>query len=772
MKKKLSSMLFLLLMTAWTQMFASGGSEPPFNQDQALKPAEIVEGKEIALWVVNNANNWYTGIKGSRSANLTDAVTFIVENAGNGNIYLKRKSDGMYMKYTAYQTSASWVETSGEATAFTARKPGTGDGEDGVIFNYNYTTDANLSDPPSWDPNYEYLVRFAVASTADDTNPMFFNGNTAFDTGTGNWSAFLVMDVNSNIVVPFVTTTIEDDQFKNATWYRISIHATESKRHYWKYDVENSSVGLTNTTDEDNFNVFSDDQLFCFVYTNNKDIKIFNKAAGPSKWVTYDESKVSVGTGDAETGTWTLTSSSVDATDFCFKTNKSGVTNCYINNHEGTQLAYWHSNDAGSTCYFTVFDVQEALANLTTTLEDKLNSAQSAIGFVGAPVSVETVQASVNEFKQNQTQENYNKVLAAFEDAIQIESGKYYRVINADYATRDVPQYVSFAPNQNGKIEAVNVSQMDDLSVMPQTLIRFDEVEETDGIMIYNLNIQGENIGHTWTENKDIYLSNRTGAGHSYITGNYELINKNVARYVLYCKNPENTGTGGNKVCITVLNNGTTISTWGDGVLYSQWFIQPVEDIGVVIPEVGYATVNYPFAVKLPSNLKAYTGEAINSTTFALTEVPEGKVPANTPVVLNGTQETYHLTIDTENVNDPIASDLSGTLLPETIEPTITVYGLANGNYGIGFYKLSDAEDVNRTIGANKAYLKAEELPAGGQNVRGLIFSFNENTTTGIEDKASEVVNDEYYDLQGCRVMNPSRGIYITKSGKKILFTK
>lgn len=138
MKKlqKVSSMLFLLLLTAWTQMFAAGGTEPPFNKTQALKASEIVAGKEIALWVVNTANNWYMGTKDNRSETLTDAVTFIVEDAGNGNIYLKRKSDSKYMKYTAVNTSASWVETTTDATAFVAKRPGNVEGGDDATFNY------------------------------------------------------------------------------------------------------------------------------------------------------------------------------------------------------------------------------------------------------------------------------------------------------------------------------------------------------------------------------------------------------------------------------------------------------------------------------------------------------------------------------------------------------------------------------------------------------------------------------------------------------------
>lgn len=766
---KLSGMLLLLLMTAWTQMFAAG-TEPPFNQTQALKASEIVAGKEIALWAVNKnaVNFWYKGVNGSRDANLSDATTFIVENADNGNIYLKRKSDGKYMQYPNANTTANWVETSDEATAFVAKRPGTVEGGDNKTF--NYTTDGDLSTPPSWDPNYEYLVRFAVASD----NSTFINGNTVFGTGTGNWSAFLVRDVNS-IVIPFTATTIESNQFKNATWYRIAIHTTASMRHYWKYDAENSRVVLTNTTDEDNFNVFSDDQLFCFVYTNNKDIKIYNKAAGTSKWITYDESEVSVGSGETETGTWSLTPSSVDASKFCFKTNKPDVTECYINNIGGTQLDYWHSNDDGSTCYFIETDLQEGITELTTTLKDKLTSIEGIIGFVGAPMSKESIESAISAFEANPTKDSYDKAMAEFENIIQVESGKYYRVINADYATRETRNYLSFTADGNGQLQPVegeSITAFND----PQTLFQIVQNENKS----YSMKLQGKLIGNTQGDSKPVYLTGYGADQGTYSAGTYNLEEKATACYLLRCSNPTTTGTNGNKVCITMLssNNGFSVSTWGDGVKYSQWYIQPVTSIDVAISDAGYATANYPFAVQLPENgsIKAYTGEVINSTTFALTEVPEGKIPANTPVVLSGAKNTtYTLTIDTENTESPIeGSDLSGTLLPETIAAEKTVYGLANGNSGVGFYMLNDAEGANRTIGANKAYLTADKLTEEAQGVRGLVFSFSDDngTTTGIESSVSETAKEEYYDLQGRRVMNPSKGIYVTKSGKKILFTK
>ena len=73
----------------------------------------------------------------------------------------------------------------------------------------------------------------------------------------------------------------------------------------------------------------------------------------------------------------------------------------------------------------------------------------------------------------------------------------------------------------------------------------------------------------------------------------------------------------------------------------------------------------------------------------------------------------------------------------------------------------------DRTLGANKAYLA---LPASMNHVRSITIG---GPTTGIEDTVTDGTQaEEYYDLQGRRVLNPTKGIYVTKSGKKVLFNK
>ena len=112
------------------------------------------------------------------------------------------------------------------------------------------------------------------------------------------------------------------------------------------------------------------------------------------------------------------------------------------------------------------------------------------------------------------------------------------------------------------------------------------------------------------------------------------------------------------------------------------------------------------------------------------------------------------------------AGDFSGNSLTGTMTVINTTgandYYVLGGKSGAGFYKLSN---TSGTIGANKAYLT---YSAAARE----FFLFDE--TTGIEmpmaednDNADAVV----FDLQGRRVLNPTKGLYIV-NGKKVFINK
>ena len=162
-------------------------------------------------------------------------------------------------------------------------------------------------------------------------------------------------------------------------------------------------------------------------------------------------------------------------------------------------------------------------------------------------------------------------------------------------------------------------------------------------------------------------------------------------------------------------------------------------------------------------NLNTSTAE------ITMTEISDRIVKSGEGVVLKqettssdaATTITMTLTA-TAPAGDFSANSLLGTMTSITNPSYGSVYVL-NGTNGAGFYKLSETG----TIDANKAYLT---YSGGGAKAREF-FGFDE--ATGIEIPTVEDVNADavVYDLQGRRVQNPTKGLYIV-NGKKVFINK
>ena len=98
-------------------------------------------------------------------------------------------------------------------------------------------------------------------------------------------------------------------------------------------------------------------------------------------------------------------------------------------------------------------------------------------------------------------------------------------------------------------------------------------------------------------------------------------------------------------------------------------------------------------------------------------------------------------------------------------------YVFANGDEGLGFYKQGTRNGASIKLGAHRAGLR---LPLAIAPAKGFTIDFEsarkEAETTGIRDVRPTVQSREnvIYDLQGRRVTNPGRGIYIV-NGKKVV---
>ena len=182
----------------------------------------------------------------------------------------------------------------------------------------------------------------------------------------------------------------------------------------------------------------------------------------------------------------------------------------------------------------------------------------------------------------------------------------------------------------------------------------------------------------------------------------------------------------------------------------------------VTIGNTGYATFGYPFAVDLGGlgdGQDAYT-VTVSGTKAQLTSVKGKKIPANTGIILKGTNgDAISLPLTTEttdNITDNQLLVSDGTVTGDGS----TIYVLANGTSGVGFYLVEDGSAIT----AGKAYL------ISGSGARQFIGFGDDNGATGIDSLTPALSKGEevYYDLQGRRVAQPTKGLYIV-NGKKVI---
>lgn len=582
---------------------------------------------------------------------------------------------------------------------------------------------------------------YIFCNTAGDPNLSYWGGNAS---GAVHFRFYPVTAVTSSY--PFVLSDAPTDgKFADNTyWYYMTIseNGQYTTKGYVTYDAtaeKGTGYSLPKT------NPISYGSFWAFVKTANGEIEIYNAATGPNYVLastsptgdggnTYPEMTLKNDLDESLKGTWNILYTDGDE---YFYLGRPGEENSYLNSRS-SKLAFWvnqkSKTDAGSR-----FRVQEV--NINEVISDVRTKQVAIKGAVGT-LTPEYYPEFLSNLDKNTAEGLANALkirdLMTASTTVQFSSDKYYRLMTPGRAANNyMTVNATTAVGQN--LSASNASQ----------IWKFTGDEENG----YKLSAQGHYMN---TPAKSTSVGNTTEADNSASF----TISKAGQAGLYYLD-----GNGSDQYDKIHLDGSSNIVGWEESDA-SKWYLIEATSIDVTISDAEYATVNYPFAVKLPKGVTAYTGvpDAENSK-FILAEVPNGAVPANTPVVISGPKETYTLTIDYENTAEPIKSGLTGVLLPTEI--TTNDYILANGGNGIGFYTTTKGG----TLGQNKAYIKATPATLG---VRGFGFTTKDDgdTTTGIESTIAESENEEYYDLQGRRVMNPTKGIYVTKSGKKVLFTK
>ena len=152
-------------------------------------------------------------------------------------------------------------------------------------------------------------------------------------------------------------------------------------------------------------------------------------------------------------------------------------------------------------------------------------------------------------------------------------------------------------------------------------------------------------------------------------------------------------------------------------------------------------------------------------------------IPKQTGFVLKGTAGstvTYRANLTGVTEVDVTGNLLVGTAVEKEFNGAGYKYYLfGKGAVGQGFYYQTGRDGNSIKLPAHRAGLKLSASGPDFAPAKELIFNFDDATTTGINtvQPVAEKKNDVIYDLQGRRVTNPSRGIYIV-NGKKVVISK
>lgn len=196
----------------------------------------------------------------------------------------------------------------------------------------------------------------------------------------------------------------------------------------------------------------------------------------------------------------------------------------------------------------------------------------------------------------------------------------------------------------------------------------------------------------------------------------------------------------------------------------------PFETFDIAIGTTEWRTIVTYKDVKVPDNVEAYIVKEVQpeetQSLAVLTRVDE--LAGGEPYLLHTSQPgSYALELLTPYTTDELDAP-EGNLLMKSNRKTngtktsSAVYVLANKTKGYGFYRWTGDD-----LGAGRVYLPvgASETTAGAHEYCG--FFVDETTAIeSIDDFKANV--GPFYDLQGRRVDNPTKGIYIV-NGKKVI---
>ncbi len=346
------------------------------------------------------------------------------------------------------------------------------------------------------------------------------------------------------------------------------------------------------------------------------------------------------------------------------------------------------------------------------------------------------------------------------------KGGAYYTLVtDASQLVEGAKILIVDADNQ------YSMSTASDKNNRPAVAVTYDNVSERitidETVQVIELEKAGTSQGNTkWYfkvgDNKYLYASSNSSnqlktAGQSTVLDNGKAIiaiTNGIASIVFQGTNERNTIRYNSSSSLFSCYDPT--NQQGDVKVFIEHNEVPTET--QTVTSYGWATYIPSYAVEFPEN-RAYVVTAINGTCTTVAAVT--KVPARTPVLLKGEGEVTATILD-EVVDAPTTNLLSiGTgTTPSGKYP----YVLAkNGEGKAGFKLWTGAASVLK----DRVVMLLDET-IGGES-RSFLF-LEDGETTGVADINRETItnNGSFFNLNGQRVAQPTKGLYIV-NGKKVV---
>lgn len=606
-----------------------------------------------------------------------------------------------------------------------------------------------------------------VPTLTTDAHSFYYVGNHTFGEATTNAELTVTETVKDESLVPITLSTTE-----NPTYYKLRFRNNSGSNCviYKNDNAISTAESYNSATDYANIRGAQ-----WAIVESGMGVKLYNAKA--KKYVTVSSRDAKATMTDEGTTFYMQTSSNAD---FSLQYDNSWG---FLGDHQSSNLGTWSHNNAsgaqndGGSGFKAIAvdqtDLDLAISNVPKAFSAQTNT-ENALTLGNTADAVEKGKTALTKYNSTSPSwDNLDEVFAALEGVNTMASpdlNAYYRIrnVNSELANRYLSSENIVVGTDGSLNTAYNshtdmdrkITRKSDSDNFGSQLWKF--TKNNDGTFtLRNANTDRE-FGEAGTSPIEMPINISHGNGHykfmPYTADAFTDYDAN-SMFVMYDFDNNQVGINGDNYVARNNNQFSNKSNY--------WQIIKVTEVPVNISTTaGWASVAYPFAVQVPSDVKAYIASTAEGDVLTLQEITDRIIPANTGALLTKDGGgLVNLTITTTSTTYA-ENKLTGSTAERSGFTAKDTYVLASKSGKVGLYP-----STLTIVPSNKAYLLKTNITTSASGEAQMMNFVVDGMVTGIntvESNANKTDNNTYYDLNGRRVLYPTRGIYVKGNGQKV----